>query len=301
MQRIVEIGMEVEQQIDAALLCGADIAKRLGRIGEAALRLGIELDAPQPLGHRPAKGRLGQTHGKPGEELDDTRLLDRLDEHDRGVRAQQNLQVVQVRHHRVHGLLGIHGASSRRVPAGRGRNLRYGPPAPPPAAYTGTDAGHKLPNPPASARSPRRSIAKAPLARRSPTIAIRRPGPFLPDSRATQRPPMTAKDHLIIFDTTLRDGEQSPGASMTRDEKVRIAKALERMRVDVIEAGFPIASPGDFEAVKAVAETVKESRVCGLARALDKDIDRAGEALAGATPGGSIPSSPPLPFTCSAS
>uniref|UniRef100_UPI0035947DF2 2-isopropylmalate synthase n=1 Tax=Thiocapsa sp. TaxID=2024551 RepID=UPI0035947DF2 len=96
---------------------------------------------------------------------------------------------------------------------------------------------------------------------------------------------MTARDHLIIFDTTLRDGEQSPGASMTRDEKVRIAKALERMRVDVIEAGFPIASPGDFEAVKAVAETVKESRVCGLARALDKDIDRAGEALAGATAG----------------
>ncbi|MDH5547361.1 MAG: 2-isopropylmalate synthase [Gammaproteobacteria bacterium] len=87
---------------------------------------------------------------------------------------------------------------------------------------------------------------------------------------------------LIIFDTTLRDGEQSPGASMTRDEKVRIAKALERMRVDVIEAGFPIASPGDFESVKAVADVVKDSTVCGLARALDKDIDRAGEALKGA-------------------
>ncbi|MFV1972595.1 MAG: 2-isopropylmalate synthase [Thiohalobacterales bacterium] len=86
-------------------------------------------------------------------------------------------------------------------------------------------------------------------------------------------------DKLIIFDTTLRDGEQSPGASMTRDEKVRIAKALERMRVDVIEAGFPIASPGDFEAVQAVARAVSESTVCGLARALDKDIDRAGEAL----------------------
>jgi len=84
---------------------------------------------------------------------------------------------------------------------------------------------------------------------------------------------------LIIFDTTLRDGEQSPGASMTRDEKVRIAKALERMRVNVIEAGFPIASPGDFEAVKAVAGQVKGSAVCGLARALDKDIDRAAEAL----------------------
>ncbi len=87
------------------------------------------------------------------------------------------------------------------------------------------------------------------------------------------------KDKLIIFDTTLRDGEQSPGASMTRDEKVRIGKALERLRVDVIEAGFPIASIGDFEAVQAVAKAVKDSTVCGLARALDKDIDRAGEAL----------------------
>ncbi|HAU06384.1 MAG TPA: 2-isopropylmalate synthase, partial [Gammaproteobacteria bacterium] len=86
-------------------------------------------------------------------------------------------------------------------------------------------------------------------------------------------------DKLIIFDTTLRDGEQSPGATMTKDEKVRIAKSLERMRVDVIEAGFPIASIGDFEAVKAVASAVTDSRICGLARALSTDIDRAGEAL----------------------
>ncbi|MFO7603212.1 MAG: 2-isopropylmalate synthase [Gammaproteobacteria bacterium] len=92
-------------------------------------------------------------------------------------------------------------------------------------------------------------------------------------------------DKLIIFDTTLRDGEQSPGASMTREEKVRIARGLERMRVDVIEAGFPIASPGDFEAVKAVAQSITESRVCALARALDKDIERAGEALRGANAG----------------
>ncbi len=84
---------------------------------------------------------------------------------------------------------------------------------------------------------------------------------------------------LIVFDTTLRDGEQSPGASMTKEEKVRIAKMLERLRVDVIEAGFPIASPGDFEAVRAVARAVKDSVVCGLARAADADIDRAGEAL----------------------
>jgi len=86
-------------------------------------------------------------------------------------------------------------------------------------------------------------------------------------------------DKLFIFDTTLRDGEQSPGASMTREEKVRIAKALERMRVDIIEAGFPIASIGDFESVQAVARAIKDSTICGLARALDKDIDRAGEAL----------------------
>jgi len=88
-----------------------------------------------------------------------------------------------------------------------------------------------------------------------------------------------SKDKLIIFDTTLRDGEQSPGASMTKDEKVHIAKALERMKVDIIEAGFPIASQGDFEAVQAVAEAVKDSTVCGLSRALARDISRAGEAL----------------------
>ena len=86
-------------------------------------------------------------------------------------------------------------------------------------------------------------------------------------------------DKLIIFDTTLRDGEQSPGASMTRGEKLRIARALEKMKVDVIEAGFPIASPGDFEAVKSVAGAVKDSVVCGLARAGDKDIDAAAAAL----------------------
>ena len=94
-----------------------------------------------------------------------------------------------------------------------------------------------------------------------------------------------SKDKLVIFDTTLRDGEQSPGASMTRDEKVRIAKMLEKMRVDVIEAGFAIASPGDFEAVKAVAEAITESRVCSLARAVGPDILRAGEALKQANAG----------------
>jgi 2-isopropylmalate synthase len=87
------------------------------------------------------------------------------------------------------------------------------------------------------------------------------------------------KDHLIIFDTTMRDGEQSPGASMTKEEKLRIARLLEKMRVDVIEAGFPAASNGDFEAVRAVAEIIKDSTVCGLSRSNDKDIARAAEAI----------------------
>lgn len=96
---------------------------------------------------------------------------------------------------------------------------------------------------------------------------------------------MSHTDKLVIFDTTLRDGEQSPGASMTRDEKVRIAKMLEKMRVDVIEAGFAIASQGDFEAVRAVAEVIKDSRVCSLARAIKGDIERAGEAIKPASAG----------------
>ena len=87
------------------------------------------------------------------------------------------------------------------------------------------------------------------------------------------------KDKLIIFDTTLRDGEQSPGASMSRDDKLRIARQLERMRVDVIEAGFAAASNGDFDAVRSIAEAVKESTVCSLARANENDIRRAGEAI----------------------
>jgi 2-isopropylmalate synthase len=88
-----------------------------------------------------------------------------------------------------------------------------------------------------------------------------------------------AKDRLIIFDTTMRDGEQSPGASMTKEEKIRIGRQLERMKVDVIEAGFPAASDGDFDAVQAVARAVKDSTVCGLARANESDIRRCGEAV----------------------
>ncbi|MDH4377035.1 MAG: 2-isopropylmalate synthase [Ramlibacter sp.] len=89
-------------------------------------------------------------------------------------------------------------------------------------------------------------------------------------------------DKIIIFDTTLRDGEQSPGASMTRDEKLRIARQLERLKVDVIEAGFAASSNGDFEAVQAIANAIKDSTVCSLARANDRDIARSAEALKGA-------------------
>ena len=83
---------------------------------------------------------------------------------------------------------------------------------------------------------------------------------------------MTEK--IYIFDTTLRDGEQSPGASMNLDEKLQIAEVLDSMKVDIIEAGFPIASNGDFEAVKEVSKHVKNSTIAGLARASLKDIDR---------------------------
>jgi 2-isopropylmalate synthase len=93
------------------------------------------------------------------------------------------------------------------------------------------------------------------------------------------------KQHLVIFDTTLRDGEQSPGASMTKEEKVRVAKSLEKLKVDVIEAGFAISSQGDYEAVKAIAETVKDSTVCSLARTTNMDIERAAEALKNASSG----------------
>ena len=92
-------------------------------------------------------------------------------------------------------------------------------------------------------------------------------------------------NRVLIFDTTMRDGEQSPGASMNLEEKLGIAEVLEEMRVDVIEAGFPIASNGDFEAVREVAKVVKESTVCGLARAGRRDIDRAAEALSYARAG----------------
>src|SRR3954465_3221594 len=88
-----------------------------------------------------------------------------------------------------------------------------------------------------------------------------------------------AKERLIIFDTTMRDGEQSPGASMTQEEKIRIGRQLERMKVDVIEAGFPAASDGDFAAVQAEARAGRDRGSCGLARATEKDVRRGGEAV----------------------
>lgn len=88
-----------------------------------------------------------------------------------------------------------------------------------------------------------------------------------------------SKDRVLIFDTTLRDGEQCPGASMTLEEKLQVAELLDDMGVDIIEAGFPIASNGDFESVTEIAKIVKQASVCGLARAGQKDIDRAGDAV----------------------
>ena len=96
---------------------------------------------------------------------------------------------------------------------------------------------------------------------------------------AANASPPRASNRVYIFDTTLRDGEQSPGASMNLDEKIKIASLLEEMGIDIIEAGFPIASNGDFEAVREVAKLVKDSTVCALARAGRADIDRAWEAV----------------------
>jgi 2-isopropylmalate synthase len=91
--------------------------------------------------------------------------------------------------------------------------------------------------------------------------------------------PEESSRRIIVFDTTLRDGEQSPGASMNPAEKLEVAKALAELGVDVIEAGFPIASPGDFEAVREIARNVRGPRICALARCREEDIDRAWEAI----------------------
>src|SRR5271157_3023303 len=92
-------------------------------------------------------------------------------------------------------------------------------------------------------------------------------------------PAQSEKDRVVIFDTTLRDGEQSPGATMTHEEKLEVAEVLDAMGVDIIEAGFPIASEGDFEAVSTIAERTQNAVVAGLARAIEADIARCGEAV----------------------
>src|SRR3954471_16110805 len=91
--------------------------------------------------------------------------------------------------------------------------------------------------------------------------------------------PVSDEDRVRIFDTTLRDGEQSPGISLNRAEKVEIAQQLARLGVDVIEAGFPITSPGDFDAVQAIAREVHGPVICGLARTIFQDIDAVWNAI----------------------
>lgn len=104
-----------------------------------------------------------------------------------------------------------------------------------------------------------------------------------PEEGAPHQKPNT--DRVYIFDTTLRDGEQCPGATMTFEEKLEVAECLDEMGVDIIEAGFPIASDGDFEAVAEISKRTNRATIAGLARAIDKDIDRAGEAVKGARRG----------------
>ncbi len=103
---------------------------------------------------------------------------------------------------------------------------------------------------------------------------------FLQKQDSLERNDMTQTNRVIIFDTTLRDGEQSPGAAMTKEEKIRIARQLEKLGVDVIEAGFAAASPGDWDAVNSIAKIITKSTVCSLSRAVENDIRKAGEAIA---------------------
>ncbi|MBN1517734.1 2-isopropylmalate synthase [Candidatus Sumerlaeota bacterium] len=105
--------------------------------------------------------------------------------------------------------------------------------------------------------------------------------PYKPSPSAKHSKPAggSKQDHVIIFDTTLRDGEQSPGFTLHTEEKIKMARQLERLNVDVIEAGFAIASQGDFDAIQAVSQTIRKPVICSLARALPKDIERAGDSL----------------------
>jgi 2-isopropylmalate synthase len=102
---------------------------------------------------------------------------------------------------------------------------------------------------------------------------------FIQHQPQLERTTMSSNNRVIIFDTTLRDGEQSPGAAMTKEEKIRIARQLEKLGVDVIEAGFAAASPGDFDAINTIAKTITKSTVCSLSRANERDVRAAGEAI----------------------
>src|SRR3954452_24017585 len=113
----------------------------------------------------------------------------------------------------------------------------------------------------------------------SPHPAMRIVGGFRLQRTSLSGAPMQPADTVRIFDTTLRDGEQSPGATLTLPEKLEIARHLEAMGVDIIEAGFPISSPDDFDAVQTIAGELPRAVVCGLARSTPKDVERAGEAV----------------------
>ncbi len=103
---------------------------------------------------------------------------------------------------------------------------------------------------------------------------------FMRQQTTLEKQAMPQNNRVIIFDTTLRDGEQSPGAAMTKEEKIRVARQLEKLGVDVIEAGFAAASPGDWEAVNEIAKALTRATVCSLSRAVENDIRKAGEAIA---------------------
>ena len=115
---------------------------------------------------------------------------------------------------------------------------------------------------------------------------------FMQQQTTLEKQNMPKDNRVIIFDTTLRDGEQSPGAAMTKEEKIRIARQLEKLGVDVIEAGFAAASPGDFEAINEIAKTLTRATVCSLSRAMERDIRAAGEAVAPAAKTRPAPAKP---------
>src|SRR5690348_3329321 len=121
--------------------------------------------------------------------------------------------------------------------------------------------------------------AATPAALKNASTRVEAVSSEWPDQYATPERTLSMDDKVIIFDTTLRDGEQAPGFSMNIEEKLRMARQLEKLGVDIIEAGFPIASQGDYEAVRRVGAEVKDTIVAGLSRAVRADIERCAQAL----------------------